>query len=97
MLQASGVIVYHGTSTEAAAAILRDGFADLDYRHGEGHTVCGVFVTSDPRFASGFGEAVLAIELDAETASAISDDLDTWDETLLPAATLNRCPITSAR
>jgi hypothetical protein len=35
---------------------------------------------------------VLAIEIDAETASACADDIDLWDETRLPAATLN-CPV----
>jgi hypothetical protein len=85
--------VYHGTSRDAADTILRDGFVDVELLDAHGRPVSGVFVTSDAAFAAGYGEVVLAVEIDAATATSIADDIERWDETLLPAATLNRCPV----
>jgi hypothetical protein len=76
--------LYHGTSSEAAAAILREGFADVEGLDGHGQPFSGVFVTSDARFASGFGEVVLAIEIDTTVATSIAEDIELWDETCCP-------------
>ena len=66
---------------------------NLAHQMRSGATESGVFVTSDLDSARGYGEVVLAIDMDTATATGIADDIERWDETLLPAATLNRCPV----
>jgi hypothetical protein len=82
-------VVYHGTNPDAAAAILRDGFVDIEVVDAFDRPVSGVFVTSSVEVAGGYGEVVLAIEIDPATASTIADDIDRWDETMIPADILN--------
>lgn len=95
--------VYHGTDSESAEAILRDGFVDTDMLDAVGRPVEGVFVTNDPTLARGFARqrvgqiggsaVVLAVEVGPALAARVAEDFDSWGESLIPAADLNRCSI----
>ena len=82
--------VYHGTYRDSALEILRDGFEDIGYVDADGNDLPGVFVTSSVERANEYGPIAVAIDLDAAFASQAADDLDRWDESLIPAAALNR-------
>jgi hypothetical protein len=94
--------VYHATSSEAAAAIMRDGFRDTPPHWGFEHEFGmsgGVWVSSVP-VNENEGARCADVQLVVEVDEATIADYEVIEEGaphrtwIVPAAIVNRCPIT---
>lgn len=90
-----GATVYHGTRADRVPAIMLRGFVDSTYHFAGSGTAAagthdGVFVAPSVEKAREYGEAVIAIDIDA-TASVLHD-FDLFGEALIPAGELNCRP-----
>jgi hypothetical protein len=87
------LVVYLGTSPESADAMLRGDFQDAELIGADGCPSTSVLVASDSGVAGAYGEVVLAVELDAETAPSVAEQLMGSDVATFPFAALDTCRI----
>ena len=85
---------YYRTSRLTAKEIIRNGFEDRSGTEETGSNIRGTWFTDSPSaVSSGFGDALIAVDLLVEVAESYfnSDDQD-YREYIIPAEVLNSCP-----